>query len=102
MNDFAGIAQLRERRGATANTPPEVAGENPAPRSTPGRGPWAISDAAAAARAAAVDWANAALVARIIHPDMPAEAILFKLARYGIDAADWRRLRARLVELSHG
>ena len=64
------------------------------------QGPWAISAEQAAERQAQADRYVAGIIARCIDPAMPNDAIVFKLARRGITASDWLRIRP-LVEAAN-
>lgn len=79
-------------------TRPEVAGSTPAPRSNP----WALSEAQAAGRDAAIARELARVAERCIVPGMPDDHIAFLLARRGFDAREWRRLRPLIAELTDG
>lgn len=57
------------------------------------KGPWFITEEAAAAREAEALRYQAALVERCIVEGMPMAVVLIKLARLGITAADWLRLK---------
>lgn len=65
------------------------------------RGPWFLTDEQAVARDAQAARHVAGIVERCVVPGMSEDAIVRRLAAYGVGAREWRRLRP-LLEIAHG